>query len=174
MAEPAKPVAGADVATPNSTPADATSKPLIQGHTSQVAADPMVNVATPPAAEEKPSAEPAQPVAAAPPSSTKPRIVPSAGAQEAQAAADKADDAAKVADDATEKTEEDNQTRVQELIESGEYNVSISQNNKKSGAGTFLVTVGAILLAGIIILFVLTDLKIIDLGIDLPFHIFKQ
>lgn len=172
----AGPAAGKDVARPGTTPATATSKPVIIGHTSQV--DPMVSATVPAdASEEKPSTESPTTQTAPPVSGTgssKPKLTPSADAMEAVAAADIVDTETESTDAETEKSEEVNQTRLQEVIESGEYHVSIGQKNAKSNAGTFFATVTIILILGIIALYILADLKIIDPGINLPFHIFKQ
>ena len=161
MPDAPTPTAGADVATPGTTPAAPTSKPVIVGHTSQVA-DPMVAAAT------------ASPTAAVPAGSSRPKLAPSAEVAAAQAAADKADSVAEKAEDDTAKEEEDSQARVQELIETGEYHVSVGQKNARSTIATFLLTVFIIVVVGVVALFILTDLKVIDLGIKLPFHIFKQ
>lgn len=167
MPDAPAPAVGKDIAAPGTTPAAATSKPVIVGHTPQVA-DPMVAAA--PAA----TPAPAQAKPAVPAGSSRPKLAPSPEVAAAQAAADKAEDVAEKAEDETAKAEEESQARLQEMIESGEYHVSIGQRNARSTVSTFILTVLAIVVVGVVVLFVLTDLKLIDLGIKLPFHIFKQ
>lgn len=171
MSDATAPVAGKDIAMPGTTPADATSKPVIVGHTTQLAGDPMIaEAAKPEAALPATVASPAIP----PSGSSRSKLTPSAGAQDAQAEATRADTVANDADAAELKAREEHEAHIQEIIESGEYRVSISQKQAKNSAMTFILTMLAIVLAGVVILFVLTDLKVIDLGIKLPFHIFKQ
>ena len=172
MADILRPAAGKDVAVPGSTPADATSKPIIVGHSAPVA-DAMVTPAAPPAGESAAVATPEviKPLA---PGSMRAKLAPSAEAAAAQIAADKVDDATEQVEDADAKAEEGYETRVQDILESGEYHVSIGQKAAKSSAVTFILTMLAIVLVGVATLFILTDLKVIDLGIKLPFHIFKQ
>jgi len=194
------PSAGKDVAKPGSTPASATSKPVIVGHTAEVA-DPMVSsrrkefLQIEPAKDkdseqdsQETSSEPAKKESAKTPKdeaektteptvgSSKPKLVPSASAQQLQAETEKEqDEAALTAEQEAEaKATDESQTRLQEIIESGEYNVSIGQGSTGNSIKTFLITVISIVLVGVVVLFILTDLKVIDLGIKLPFHIFKQ
>ncbi len=172
MAETVIPAAGKDVAEPGTTPPPSTSKPVIVGHSGQLASDPMMTETANPEQTKAPTI--LAPAAIPPSGSSHSKLTPSAGAQDAQAEAVKANNAASDADDAEQKAHEAHDAHLQELIESGEYRVSISQKQAKNSATTFIVTVCAIVLVGIIILFMLTDLKVIDLGIKLPFHIFKQ
>ncbi len=195
MAESSTPTAGKDVARPGSTPASATSKPVIVGHTSQVA-DPMMSSAAAKSSletvkkAEEPAAkieEPAKSVEseseseskteAVPGGSSRPKITPSSSAEEAaqdQKDIAKAEESAAADEDAAAKEVDEKQARVQEIIETGEYNVSVGKGSGKSGFKTFFLTMLMIVLVGVSTLFVLTDLKILDMGIKLPFHIFKQ
>ena len=172
-----------DVAKPGTTVPDATSKPIIVGHSAQVS-DPMVSAAEaviskPELVIAPPKPEPvATPPAAATATagSTRPgKIAPISSSSDIQKDTDKEADK-EVEENATEpKPEEDNrQARLAELIESGEYNVDISQKTSAGAVKSFLITVFVVVLVGVVVLFVLTDLKMIDLGIKLPFHIFKQ
>ncbi len=157
----------ADVAKPGTTPASATSRPIIVSRTAAVS-DPMVS--STPAQPEKPA--PAADVAVSS-GSMKPRIEPTKAAQEVLKDATKESDEAN-ADEPIEKVEAtDKQARLGEIIESGEYNVSIKQKNASINAVTFIVTVLSIVLVAVVVVFLLTDLKIIDLGIKLPFELFK-
>jgi len=63
-------------------------------------------------------------------------------------------------------------TRLNEIIESGEYNVTVHQKNKSSAVQYISVVAGAVL-AAVIVVYVLIDLNIIDIGVKLPFEIFK-
>ena len=159
-----------DVAEPGTTPAMPTSKPIISSHTPAVS-DTMIN------AEKTADSAASDVASAAPPASNgsmKPKLTPSkelvAIENENAHEADKA--AADAA--AAEPAEDLRPARLQELIESGEYNVTIHQKTKSGSVKTFLLTVFIIVLVGVVALYVLTDLKIIDLGIKLPYHIFKQ
>ena len=148
-----------DVAKPGTTPPDASARPLVVGHTTDVT-DPMVN-----------------PEKSASTGSMKSKLTPDSSAAEIDKdAADTSDK--EMAEKKVEKTEkeiiDEKQVRLAEIIESGEYIVSFGQEKSGKDAATFASTVIAIVLLGVVLLFVLTDLKIIDLGIKLPFHIFKQ
>ncbi len=150
----AEAVAGKDIAAPGTTPAPATSKPVIVGHTSQVA-DPMVSGA--------PAPEP-----------NRPKLTPSDEAvkvAEVEAAKPVKDERA--ADELAIQAQEERDAKLQELIESGEYNVSIGNKAGKHSVATFMLTALIIVVVGAVALFVLTDLKLIDPGFDLPFHIFN-
>lgn len=168
-----------DVAKPGTTPADPTSKPVIVGHSAPIA-DPMVSpveIVSKPVPATTPekvvvAAAVPQPVV----SSTKSgRIVPLSSANDIQKDTNTQADKA-VLDKAGIPKQEigAQQARLAEIIDSGEYNVAINQKTSASSVRSFFITVLAIVLLGIIVLFVLTDLKVIDLGIKLPIHIFKQ
>ena len=160
MAEDPKQPAMNDVAKPGTTPPDASSKPVIVGHTS-VVADPMV------------SKQP-EPATATVAGSMKQRIMPTATGEAVQKQAAKEDDTAHAEAEVPKKdTTADKQARLGDIIESGEYNVSIKQKKSSSAALTFFATILGIVTFAAIVLFVLIDLKIIDVGINLPFEIFK-
>jgi len=160
-----------DVARPGTIPALATSKPVIVGHTSMVA-DPMMN------ADKKDSGSTAPATSVVSAGSTKPKLEPISAKVDTKSDESKDADKSQAlhAADTTKISEQDlRQEKLAELIESGEYKVSV--HHQKSGSNsikTFVLTVFAIILAGLAVLFVLTDLKVIDLGVKLPFHIFKQ
>lgn len=156
MAEEPKQPAMSDVAKPGTTAPDASSKPVIVGHTS-VVADPMVS-------------KQSEPIAG----SMKQRIMPTSTGEAVQKEATKEDDAAHAEADETKKdTTIDKQVRLGEIIESGEYNVSIKQKKSSGAAVTFFGTLFGIVLFAAIVLFILIDLNIIDAGITPPFEIFK-
>lgn len=159
-----------DIAAPGTTPATATSKPVIVGHTAQLT-DAAIG------AEPRPVSP-----AAAPSVAVRPKPVPSAATveevQKAQAAEgdDKPVQTVAAKEAAEAQTLDEKATRLQEIIDSGEYNVTIKPRGQggKSGSRTFILTVLGIVLIAAVVLFLLIDLKIIDLGVKLPFHIFKQ
>ncbi len=155
-----KPItANDDVAKPGTVPPLATSKPVVPQSTT--VQDPMVA---------------AQTVAVGSVSS-QPRVAPQATADEirkdTQTESDKAE-AAKSSQKSEQDIAGDRQARLSELIENGEYNVSIGQLKDSKTVTTFLTTVLMVLFVGALFIFILTDLKLIDLGIKLPFHVFKQ
>ena len=155
-----------EVAQPGTTPATPTSKPIISSHTPAVS-DAMIN------AEKAADAVADTVAAAAPPvsaGSMKPKLTPSKELIDIQKETTIEED--KVA--AAEPPEDPRPARLQELIESGEYNVNIHQKTKSGSVRTFMTTVIVIVLIGVIAIYILTDLKIVDLGIKLPFYIFKQ
>ncbi len=151
-----------DVAKPGTTPADATSRPVIVGHGVTVA-DPMMNVDKTVAKEPAPTSG----------GSTKSKLAPVSSGEEVKKDAADAEDK-KLAEQIVEKvpTELDKQARLGELIESGEYNVTIKQASGGS-AKTFFVTLLGVLIVGAIAAYILADLEVIDLGIKLPFELFK-
>lgn len=151
-----------DVAKPGTTPADATSRPVIVGHGVTVA-DPMVST-------EKPAVKDAAPAGGG---STKSKLAPVSSGEEVKKDAAEDEDK-KLAEQTVEKqpTELDKQARLGELIESGEYNVTIKQASGGS-AKTFFVTLLAVLLFGALAVYILADLEIIDIGVKLPFELFK-
>lgn len=154
-----------DVAKPGTTAPSATSKPVIVGHTSTVQ-DPMVS---------EPAAQPAkEPATQTSGGSSKPKIMPTTDADDLKKQATTEEDKQHAeALPVDEKKEEipDYQARLGELIESGEYNVSIKPvgGNLK----TFALTVVTIVLLGLIVGYILIDLNVIDVGIKLPFELFK-
>lgn len=149
-----------DVARPGTTPAGATSRPII-GQPAPTA-DPMMN------------AQPKTTPAVMSEGSMKSRLTPSNSAEEVSKAAHEEDDKKNAEKPVDAKTEElDVQARLGDIIDSGEYNVSIKQKNASSNMTTFLTTVLAIVIVAIIILYVLSDLGIVDFGIKLPFEFFK-
>lgn len=154
-----------DVAKPGTTLPDATSRPIITANGPAVA-DPMVN-------EEKPAAKEVPDAVAAGGGSMTPRVTPASSTDEVTKDATDADDK-KLAEQTIEKKEEplDKQAKLGEIIESGEYNVNIKQS-KSGSAGTFFMTIVLVLLIGLIVVYVLADLEIVDLGIKLPFELFK-
>lgn len=164
-----------DVAKPGTTPASATSKPVIVGHSSQIA-DPMVSAS---AQNPQPAAETPKPTAVNVPSggSSKPKLAPISDQAtiKKQAANEEDQSLAEKPIETTENVDE-KAARIQEIIETQEYNVSISErgNKGKNGLGTFLTTVLTVLIVGFLILYLLAYLKIIDTGIKLPFEIFKN
>ena len=176
-----------DVAKPGTTPATPTTRPLVVGNSNEVS-DPMV-------APEKPAEKPTVQTVSGVPLAAQPDLEPAKTGEiagtgsmvskltpttsSAEIIKDVADDSDKaLADKKNEKSEKDvndeQQARLAELIESGDYNVSVGQEKGTKGAATFILTVLAILLVGAVTIFLLSDLKIIDLGLKLPFHLFKQ
>jgi hypothetical protein len=151
-----------DVAKPGTTPADATSRPVIVGHGVTVA-DPMVST-------DKPATKDAAPTGSG---STKNKLAPVSSGEDVKKDAAEDEDK-KLAEQTVEKqpTELDKQARLGELIESGEYNVTIKQASGGS-AKTFFVTILAVLLFGALAVYILADLEIIDIGLELPFELFK-
>lgn len=155
-----------DVSKPGTTPASATSRPIIVSRTAAVS-DPMVSTAQP---------EKTQPPSVSTESSgsMRPRIEPTKAAQAVQKDATNETDAANaLAEPIKEPIIDDKQVRLGDIIESGEYNLSIKQKNASSNIKTFLVTVLMIILFFVLILYLLTGLDIVDLGIKLPFQLFK-
>ena len=129
-----------DVAKPGTTPADASSRPLVAGNVAQVA-DPMVtpekSPETPTAAADAPTNDviATQPVSAsaepaASSGSMKSRLTPDSTAQEISKDVE-ADSDKELAEKKLEKTEkelaDEKQARLAEIIESHEYEVSIGQ-----------------------------------------------
>lgn len=160
-----------DVAKPGTTPALASSKPVITGHTMAVS-DPMVSSA--PAAEKpEPAPAPTAPTTSPSLGSMKPRIEPSKEAQEVQKEASEENDEVNATEPIKNPDETDKQVRLGELIESGEYNVNIKQKNASSNATTFITTVLVIVIVAAAAIYILADLNIIDIGIKLPFELFK-
>jgi hypothetical protein len=164
-----------DVAKPGTTPADPTSRPVIVGHGPMVA-DPMVNAEkseeTKTASGTAPQAAPGS-TATSGTGSSKPKITPVSSQEEVKQ--DTAEnDEKKLDEDLAEKkdTAEDKQARLGELIESGEYNVTIRQA-KNGSVRTFLLTICIVLLLGVVAVYVLADLNILDIGVELPFEFFK-
>ena len=156
-----------DVAKPGTTPPDATSRPVIVGHGPMVA-DPMVT-----AEKSEAEADTKQPAATTSTGSSKPKINPVSTQEEVKN--DTAEnDEKKLDEELAEKkdTTEDKQARLGELIESGEYNVTIKQA-KNGSVRAFLVTVIIVLLLGAAVVYILADLKVLDIGIELPFELFK-
>lgn len=162
--------AGSDVAKPGTTPADPTSRPIIVGH-APTAPDPMVSVAQGSMPAKKPD-EPPTIVAGG--GSMKPKIAPTSTNEEVTKEATKETDAKLAEQDVAKKadTAAEMATRLNEVIESGEYNVTIHQKNRGS-AVQFLTVVFGVVLVAIVILYILIDLNIIDAGITLPFELFK-
>ena len=154
-----------DVSKPGTTPAAASSKPVITGHTSAVT-DPMVSA---------PQIDSVSPTPATTSTgSMKSRIEPTKDAQDVQKESAEEDDAANAGAEPIKNPEEiDKQVRLGEIIESGEYAVTIKQKNSSSNASTFIFTVLAIVAVAVVALYILTDLNVIDLGVKLPFEIFK-
>jgi len=161
---------GSDVSKPGTTPADPTSRPIIVGHTPPVA-DPMVSSVQGAIPAKKEGEEPAKMTSAG---SMKPKLTPTSSGEEVIKEANKENDE-KVAEESAEKKQEtaaEVATKLNELIESGEYNVTVHQKNKGSAAQFILVVLAIVVLASVI-LFLLIDLNIIDVGVKLPFEIFK-
>ena len=175
-----KPISLQDVARPGTTPASATSKPVIVGHTSMVV-DPMTTPEKkePSTIQTATSGADATKPATASQGSSKPKLAPISG-QDIKPEGDPekgADKPQTVEGPAPSKVSEEDlrQESLAELIESGQYKVSIhSQKVSTSSFSNFVITVLAVVLVGVVVLFVLSDLKILDLGVKLPFHIFKQ
>lgn len=165
----ATPVAGGDVAKPGTTPADPTSRPIIVGHAP--APDPMVSTAQ--GSITKNEGEPA-PQMAVTSGSMKSKIAPTASQEEVVKEATKENDA-KLAEESKEKKQDtaaETATRLNEIIEGGEYNVTIHQKNSGSAVQFIAVVLGVVLVAAII-MYLLIDLNIIDAGVKLPFELFK-
>lgn len=164
-----------DVAKPGTTPADPTSRPVIVGHGPMVA-DPMLNAEK---SEETKTTSGTAPQEASGPTATtgtgssKPKITPVSSQEEVKQDAAENDEK-KLDEQMIEKkdTTEDKQARLGELIESGEYNVTIKQA-KNGSVRTFLLTITIVLLLGAVLVYVLADLKVLDIGVELPFEFFK-
>ena len=166
---PAQP--GSDVAKPGTTPADPTSRPVIVGHGTPVAADPMVSAAQSGLPDKKPAAT--VPVSASG-GSTKAKLAPASTAEQVSKDAIKETDKQLAEDENKEKPDSaaETATRLNEIIESGEYTVTIHQKNS-GGIGLFLGVVLGIVILAVVVLYVLIDLKVVDVGVQLPFEIFK-
>lgn len=164
-----------DVAKPDTTPADESSKPVIVGHRPMVL-DPMVN-------EEKKieqttakqsvtqSTRKLEPTS----SEVKPETKQTSTTSSKSTAAD--------AEQVTKKPESQNEADIlaetqakeaefNELVMTKKYFVETS-NPTKSSAKAFIITVVSVLLVGSMALALLHDAGVIDLGIKLPFDLIK-
>ena len=141
-----------DVAKPGTTPPPATSRPV-------------VNAPSKPAEDTT-----VRPEAMKGGGSMQPRVTPSSTAEQLNKAS-AADTDKAMADKKTSTAEKDladeRQARLQEIIESGEYNVPIHQENGSKSAMTFILTALAVFAVGAAALYVLSALKVIDLGLKI-------
>lgn len=160
---------GSDVAKPGTTPADPTSRPIIIGH--EPASDPMVSTTQAVMPEKKPEEAP---VVITSTGSMKSKITPSSTTAEVtkEAAADSDEKVAEESQQKKEDTAAEQAAHLAEIIESGEYNVSVHQKNRGSVGQFILVVIGVVLIAAVV-LFILIDLNVIDVGIKIPFELFK-
>ncbi len=159
---------GSDVAKPGTTPADPTSRPIISTHTAVI--DLMVS-ATPATAPQNDQQDKTTVSAGG---SMKSKITPSSTSEQVATDTNKESDE-KLALQSNEKKPEvqaDQSARIAELIDSGEYNVAV---NQKSGGsvGQFMAVVLGVVLIAVIILYLLIDLDVIDVGVNLPVQLFK-
>lgn len=165
----ATPSAGGDVAKPGTTPADPTSRPIIVGHSP--APDPMVSAAQGTITKKDGDSAPQMATSSG---SMKSKVEPTATQEQVVKQATKENDA-KLAEETKEKTQDsaaEAATRLNEIIESGEYNITVHQKNAGS-AGQFIAVVLGVVLVAAIVLYVLIDLNIVDAGVKLPFELFK-
>jgi len=166
MPETPPPVSPNDVARPGTTAPDATSKPVIVAR-GPIAPDPMMNNGQV-AAKQEPVVEQSSG------GSMKPKLSPTTPAPELKKKAVEEEDKkhAETPIGDQKKNQVDVQSRLGEIIESGEYNVSIKQSRTRS-TKTFIITVLGVVLVGFVVVYLLIDLKVIDAGIKLPIEFFK-
>ncbi len=109
--------------------------------------------------------------------SLKPRITPDSTATEITKQVQEESDK-QIAEKKTQKTDQDiateRQVRLTEIIETGEYTVSVGASKASTNVTTFITTALAIVLVGAFLMFLAADLDLIDIGIELPFQLFKQ
>lgn len=155
-----------DVAKPGTVPADPTSRPIVTGR-SMVAVDPMLG------SSEK------TPVSSAPhqvPSMSKSKIMPlssSADIKKEVEAETKQPSAAETNSETETENKEEKLVDLQEIIESGDYNVSI-KNSSSAGLFKKIGLLITLLVVAVIAGYLLVDARIIKTSIRLPFHIFSQ
>ena len=155
-----------DVAKPGTTPASATSRPIIASRTAAVV-DPMVS--DPKVDKNKIIDKPKESTG-----SMKSRIEPTKNSEELKVATDSEDSSAEAIADSEEKpVVEDKQVRLGEIIESGEYKVSIKQKNNYVNANKLVTVTFVVILLTAIAVYLLVDLNVIKLGVKLPFDFFK-
>ncbi|NBU33095.1 hypothetical protein EB118_09245 [bacterium] len=162
---------GSDVAKPGTTPADPTSRPIIVA-TGVKMTDPMVSTG-----QDAPAATnyvTAQPSPAKNSGSIQSKITPTTSIDQITEQANKDNDEKQSEQLNAPKpdTNVETATRLNEIIESGEYNVTVHQKNKFS-AVQYIPVVAGVVLAAAVIVYVLIDLNIIDISVKLPFELFK-
>lgn len=156
-----QPIKPNDVAKPGTTPAPATSRPVIVGNTPQVA-DPMLER----------SAKQVAPLAVNG-SSMKDKVVSDETPETLKKEASSEDDAKHAQQNPLDKPKDevDKLARLGEIIESGEYNVNISSRDKNGAKSAGIILLIVLLIA--IVGYILVDLNIIHTNFSLPFEIFK-